>query len=116
MSLVGYRPSTGLVSRTGIVPITTFSDTAGVMGRSVEDVAIGATAITGVDDADPTTAESAEYQGVDYAADLDADALKGKTVGIVAPVEPSEDEAALWMPRWPLSPRPARPSCRSRWN
>ncbi len=96
MSLVGYRPSTGLVSRTGIVPITTFSDTAGVMGRSVRDVALGATAIAGVDDTDEATVESADYQGADFAGELSATSLEGARVGIASPVDPTEDEQALW--------------------
>lgn len=96
MSLVGYRPSTGLVSRTGIVPITTFSDTAGVMGRTVTDVALGASAIAGIDQADPATLESAPYQGQDFAAKLTDTSLVGARVGVVEPVDATQDEVALW--------------------
>lgn len=96
MSLVGYRPTTGLVSRTGIVPITTFADTAGVMGRSVTDVALGAQAIAGVDESDPATAASEPYQGVDVAAGLSASSLDGRRIGVVSDSELSDDQLVLW--------------------
>lgn len=96
MSLVGYRPTTGLISRTGIVPVTSFSDTAGVMGRGVTDVAIGAEAIVGVDDTDPATAASEPYQGIDFAGQLSADALQGARIGVVNDPTLTDDQEPLW--------------------
>jgi amidase len=96
MSLVGYRPTTGLISRHGIVPITTFSDTAGVMGKTVEDVAIGVKAIAGVDSADEATAAAAPYQDTDYAGTLSDTSLQGKRIGVVTPVKHTADEQLLW--------------------
>lgn len=95
-SNVGYRPTTGMVSRTGIVPITTFSDTAGVLGRTVRDVAIGAAAIDGVDRSDPATAASAAHQDVDYAAHLTSRSLRGKRIGVVQPAGLSADQQKVW--------------------
>lgn len=96
MSLVGYRPTTGLISRTGIVPITTFSDTPGVMGRTVRDVAVGATAVAGVDPSDPATTASTPYQGADYARILSKASLHGKRIGVVSPSGLTDDQKPLW--------------------
>lgn len=96
MSLVGYRPTTGLVSRSGIVPITTFADTAGVMGKTVKDVAIGLTAIAGVDSADEATAASAPHQGTDYAGELSDTSLQGKRIGVVTATGLTADQQLLW--------------------
>src|SRR5688572_31042681 len=55
--LVGVRPTVGLVSRDGIIPLALSQDTAGPMARSVTDAAVALDAVVGVDPADPVTAE-----------------------------------------------------------
>jgi amidase len=80
--LVGLKPTVGLVSRTHIVPISHCQDTAGPMGRSVEDVALLLTAMAGADPADPVTAH-ADDQKCDYAAALVGASLKGRRLGIL---------------------------------
>ena len=81
--LVGLKPTVGLVSRTHIVPISHSQDTAGPMGRSVEDVAILLTAMAGSDPADPATNE-ADARHADYAAALATADLKGKRLGVLS--------------------------------
>jgi amidase len=80
--LVGLKPTVGLVSRTYVVPISHSQDTAGPMGRSVEDVAILLTAMAGSDPADPATA-GADAHKADYAAALAGASLKGKRLGVL---------------------------------
>lgn len=80
--LVGLKPTVGLVSRTGIVPISASQDTAGPMTRTVEDAAMLLTAMAGSDPKDPATAE-ADRRKEDYAARLKPDALKGVRVGVM---------------------------------
>ncbi len=82
-SLVGIKPTLGLVSRAGIVPIAHSQDTAGPMARSVADAAIVLAAIAGADPDDPaTTVPRARRAGVrEYA--LDANALRGARIGVV---------------------------------
>ena len=79
--IVGIKPTLGLVSRTGIVPISLDQDTAGPMTRCVADAAVLLSALAGVDPADPATAPSAG-QPVDYAAFLDPAALDGARIGV----------------------------------
>ena len=81
--LVGLKPTVGLVSRTHIVPISHSQDTAGPMGRSVEDVAILLTAMAGSDPADPATNQADDHH-TDYAAALATADLKGKRLGVLA--------------------------------
>ncbi len=79
--IVGIKPTLGLLSRSGIIPIAHNQDTAGPMARTVRDAAILLTAMTGVDPDDDATAD-AEIQH-DYAANLTADALVGKRIGVI---------------------------------
>lgn len=79
---VGIKPTVGLVSRTGIIPISATQDTAGPMGRTVKDVALLLNAMTGIDPADEKTKESEGKTQVDYSKFLDANALKGKRIGV----------------------------------
>jgi amidase len=80
--LVGLKPTVGLVSRSGIIPISISQDTAGPMGRSVADVAVLLNALAGFDRADPAAAAAQHAIDADYAAHLDANALNGKRLGI----------------------------------
>jgi amidase len=80
--LVGVKPTLGLVSRTGIVPIAHSQDTAGPMARTVRDAAILLTAMAGIDAKDPATARSARYTSRDYTHSLDPAGLKGARIGI----------------------------------
>lgn len=78
--LVGIKPTLGLVSRSGIIPIAASQDTAGPMARSVSDAALLLAALAGVDEADPITREG---KPADYAAALVKGGLKGKRIGVV---------------------------------
>jgi amidase len=80
-SLVGIKPTIGLVSRTGIIPIAHSQDTAGPMTRTVADAAIILSAITGVDPRDETTNASRE-RTIDYTQFLDKNGLKGMRLGV----------------------------------
>ena len=79
-SLVGIKPTVGLVGRGGIIPISHSQDTAGPMARSVADAAALLSAIAGPDAADPATTSARQ---ADFTSFLDAAALSGKRVGIV---------------------------------
>jgi amidase len=80
--IVGLKPTVGLVSRTHIVPISHSQDTAGPMTASVMEAAALLTAIAGTDPADPATKEADAHKS-DYAANLRADALRGKRIGVM---------------------------------
>ncbi len=80
--LVGLKPTVGLVSRTGVVPISHIQDTAGPMTLTVTDAAVILTAIAGSDPADPATKE-ADARRTDYAKALNPDALKGAKLGVM---------------------------------
>jgi amidase len=80
--IVGIKPTVGLVSRSGIIPISATQDTAGPMGRTVKDVAILLGAMAGIDSNDPVTNESNGKSQTDYATFLDVNALKGKRIGV----------------------------------
>lgn len=90
--LVGIKPTLGLVSRTGIVPISANQDTAGPMARSVADAAALLTVIAGTDPRDPATAD-ADRHATDYTRDLDANGLKGKRIGVVRDLAGNEPNA-----------------------
>ncbi len=81
--LVGIKPTVGLVSRSGIIPISESQDTAGPMARSVADAAALLTAIAVADPADAASRERGDTPAVDYIAHLKADALKGARIGVV---------------------------------
>lgn len=82
VGLVGIKPTVGLVSRSGIIPISATQDTAGPMTRTVADAARLLSVITGVDPGDPATAGSRHYAGTDYSRFLDRRALEGKRLGV----------------------------------
>ena len=81
-SLVGIKPTVGLVSRSGIIPIAHSQDTAGPMARTVTDAAILLGIMTGQDTRDPVTAESRSKALSDYTRFLDKDGLKGVRLGV----------------------------------
>lgn len=80
--IVGIKPTLGLISRSGIIPIAHSQDTAGPLGRTVEDAAILLTAMVGMDPADPL-ADSSPQSVPDFAAGLSKDALRGTRIGVL---------------------------------
>lgn len=93
--IVGIKPTLGLVSRRGIVPISHNQDTAGPMARNVTDAAALLSVMAGTDPGDPATAD-ADKHATDYTRFLDPNGLKGKRIGVVrqfAGAEPNADRA-----------------------
>jgi amidase len=80
--IVGIKPTLGLVSRAGIIPIAHSQDTAGAMARTVRDAAILLAALAGVDPRDTATAESSRKAPHDYTKSLDPDGLRGARLGV----------------------------------
>ncbi len=80
--LAGIKPTVGLVSRSGIIPISHSQDGAGPMCRTVRDAAILLGALTGVDTEDAATAASAGKSQMDYAQYCDPNGLKGARIGV----------------------------------
>ena len=82
-ALVGIKPTVGLTSRAGVVPISHNQDTVGPHGRTVADAAAVLTAIAGVvDPRDPATSANTGKPRLDYTSFLDANALKGARIGV----------------------------------
>jgi amidase len=81
-SIVGIKPTLGLVSRSGIIPIAHSQDTAGPMARTVTDAAVLFGALTGVDPRDPFTQESHAKSYTDYTPFLDPEGLQGARIGV----------------------------------
>jgi len=80
--IVGIKPTLGLISRSGIIPIAHSQDTAGPMARSVTDAAILLGALAGTDSRDPATAESSTKAQPDYRRCLDPNGLRGARFGV----------------------------------
>jgi amidase len=80
--IVGIKPTLGLVSRAGVIPIAHSQDTAGPMARTVRDAAILLNAIAGLDARDSATSAFSARQPVDYTRSLDANGLKGARIGV----------------------------------
>lgn len=80
---VGFRPSLGLLSRTGIIPLSLTFDTGGVITQSVEDQAIVLDVIKGKDDRDAATLNMLSDE-ISFQKTLKVDALKGKTIGVIS--------------------------------
>lgn len=80
--IVGIKPTVGLVSRAGIIPISKTQDTAGPMTRTVRDAALLLAAMAGMDPDDAVTAESNGKAQQDYTLFLDANGLQGKKIGV----------------------------------
>jgi amidase len=81
--IVGIKPTVGLTSRSGIIPISHSQDGAGPMARTVTDVAILLGALTGVDPEDPATVASGGKALADYTRSLDPKGLQGARIGVV---------------------------------
>lgn len=80
--IVGIKPTVGLVSRSGIIPISATQDTAGPMTRTVADAAILLNAMVGVDPADSVTLNAKDKIAKDYTSFLDKNTLEGKRIGV----------------------------------
>jgi amidase len=81
-AIVGLKPTVGLVSRSGVIPISHSQDTAGPMTRTVRDAAILLGALTGIDPDDSATAASKGKTTADYTKFLDPKGLKGARIGV----------------------------------
>ena len=81
--LVGLKPTVGVVSRQGIIPISVSQDTAGPMGRSVADVALLMNGLAGVDSSDPAGRAAEGHIPSNYLASLEREAVKGKRFGLL---------------------------------
>jgi amidase len=91
--IVGIKPTLGLLSRTGIVPIAHSQDTPGPMARTVRDAAILLNALTGIDSNDPTTSEQLAHVPTDYTQFLDPRGLHDARLGIARKYFGSNDAA-----------------------
>jgi amidase len=80
--IVGMKPTVGLVSRAGLIPVSYTQDTAGPMGRTVRDVAVLLSAMAASDPRDAATAESTRRAVPDYTAALDPNGLEGARIGV----------------------------------
>src|SRR5262245_40513882 len=90
-SLVGLRPTRGLISRSGIIPLSTTQDEAGPITRTVEDAARMLDVMAGYDPEDPITAFSVQKIPKTYTAFLDRDGLKGSRIGVLMDFFGSEE-------------------------
>jgi amidase len=80
-SLATIRTTRGLTSRAGVMPLNTYNDAVGPMGRTVRDVALALDLVTGPDAEDPVTADAAKHITGSFAGGLDAATLKGRRIG-----------------------------------
>jgi len=80
--IVGIKPTLGLVSRAGIIPIAHSQDTSGPMARTVRDAAIILNALVGIDPRDPATSAGHSRGQVDYTRNLDPNGLRGARIGV----------------------------------
>jgi amidase len=92
--VVGIKPTVGLVSRSGIIPISHSQDTSGPMTRTVEDAAIMLTAMAGTDPVDSATVDADKHKAKDYTKFLDPNGLKGARLGLVT--FPPQRNADAW--------------------
>ncbi|HUQ88077.1 MAG TPA: amidase family protein, partial [Vicinamibacterales bacterium] len=80
-SLATIRVTRGLTSRAGVMPLNTYNDAVGPMGKSVRDIALALDLVTGSDPEDPVTADATGHISGSFADGLDASSLKGKRIG-----------------------------------
>ena len=97
--IVGIKPTVGLVSRAGVIPISNSQDTVGPMTRTVRDAAILLGVIAGPDPRDPTVAAAAPAGGADYTTFLDPDGLRRARVGVARSFFGFHDRVDLMMER-----------------
>ncbi len=95
--LVGIKPTLGLISRAGIIPIAHSQDTAGPMARTVTDAAILLGALTGIDPRDSVTNESQGKSFTDYTKFLNKDGLRGARIGVARKFFNINDRVDVWM-------------------
>jgi len=95
--IVGLKPTVGLISRSGIIPISFTQDTPGPMGRTVEDVAIMLGTLTGIDSSDSKTMNSEGKYLTDYTKYLKKDGLKGKRIGLLKKTMGFSDKVDILM-------------------
>ena len=93
--LVGLKPTVGLVSRSGIIPLSHSQDTAGPMTLTVRDAALLMNTLAGSDPRDPVTRDADQRRAKDYLAGLNTQALKGKRLGVVSKMMDGYDAATL---------------------
>lgn len=96
-SIVGIKPTVGLISRSGIIPISHSQDTAGPMARTVTDAALLLGVLVGIDEKDPVTMSNSDPALTNYTPFLDPEGLKGARIGIPRDFYKglSEDKLAL---------------------
>lgn len=90
-SVVGLRPSLGMVSRTGIIPLAETLDTAGPMARTVKDAATLFNSMVGYDGKDAMIEKMKDRDRMDYTKELSIDGLKGKKIGILFSIEQQDE-------------------------
>ncbi|WP_301216218.1 amidase [Agreia sp. PsM10] len=102
-SLVGFRPTMGLTSVSGVLPLSPRQDVSGPVGKSVTDTAILLQVLAGYDPADPLTVMADKQNGADYVAGLSDRALEGKRIAVAnwdwslfGPVAGSDEVIALY--------------------
>ena len=98
-SLVGIKPTVGVISRTGIIPISHTQDTPGPMARTVEDAAIVFGLMAGFDSEDPVTQIPFDFSEIDWHKVLDSNALQGARIGVARNIfekEASTERLALF--------------------
>ena len=95
--IVGIKPTLGLVSRTGIIPIAHSQDTAGPMARTVRDAAILLGALAGSDPRDAASAPADARRADDYTRFLDPDGLRGARLGVARKIAGFDERVARLM-------------------
>ena len=95
--IVGIKPTVGLISRSGIIPISFTQDTPGPMARTVEDAAIALGVLTGIDPSDLKTLALAGKSIADYTTYLKIDGLNGKRIGLVKEAMGFSDKVDILM-------------------
>lgn len=97
-SLVGLKPTVGMISRRGIIPLSHTQDTAGPLARTVEDAVKVFSVIIGVDPEDPITRLSSDYEGYDWSVHLKKDGLKNVRLAVTPDLfkEISDEQMAMF--------------------
>jgi amidase len=101
--IVGLKPTHGLLSRDGIIPLALTLDTGGPLARNVSDIAVSLGTMTGVDPRDDATKKSEGKFEKDYTKFLKADALKGARIGVARDFMGADPDVD-----WMSSPRSSR--------